>query len=221
MRMLANPLSLQKYRNFLLCCILFLGQINFSQGQARFSAKAIAGFTASQIDGDASAGYHKVGLQGGLGVGARLKGKQSASMEFLFTQRGCRNQPQYFPYFSTTLNYVEVPFQWHYSDWLVAGEGSKSDWYRAAFNAGVSYSRLLGYKDRYKDGFGISSALEDLNIHSVCLVLGATIYMNRHLGWTFRYNRALNLLYKPGKQGTNYANSLYEHFLAIQLNYRI
>ena len=97
MRMLANPLSLQKYRNFLLCCILFLGQINFTQGQARFSAKAIAGLTASQIDGDASAGYHKVGLQGGLGVAARLKGKQSASIEFLFTQRGCRNQPQPLP----------------------------------------------------------------------------------------------------------------------------
>ncbi len=188
--------------------------------QPRFSARAMAGLTASQIDGDVSAGYHKVGLQGGVGVSARLKGKHSSSIEFLFSQRGCRNQPQYFPIFSTTLNYVEVPVQWHYSDWLVYGENRKPDWYRASFNAGLSYGRLIGYQDKYKDGYGISAALEDLNTNSVCLILGATIYATRHLGWSFRYNRALNLLYKPGRPGTNYQSSLYEHFLAFQMHYR-
>jgi hypothetical protein len=191
----------------------------FAMAQPRFSARAIAGLTASQIDGDVSAGYHKVGLQAGLGVSARLKGKHASSIEFLFTQRGCRNQPQYFPIFNTTLNYVEVPVQWHYSDWLVYGEKGRSDWYRAMFNAGFSYGRLIGYKDKYDDGFGITAALEDLNTTSVCFVTGATIYMTRHMGWSFRYNRALNFLFRPG-EGKNYRNSLYEHFLAFQFHYR-
>lgn len=191
-----------------------------AHAQARFSARAIAGLTASQIDGDISAGYHKVGVQAGLGVAARLKGKQSASVEFLFTQRGCRNQPQYYPLFSTTLNYVEVPFQWHFSDWLMEGKNGKSDWYRVTVNAGFAYGRLISYKDKFNDGFGINAALEDLNENSATLLIGASLYVTRHLGWSFRYNRGLNFLYRPG-EGKNYRNSLYEHFLAFQLHYRI
>lgn len=209
----------QKYLKYLLFSALFFFFACGLQAQQRFSAKLIAGLTASQIDGDASAGYHKVGLQGGLGVAARLKGKQAMSIEMLFTQRGCTNQPQIPPYFTTTLNYVEVPFQWHFSDWLVEGNGRSSDWYRIQINGGLSFGRLIGYTDKYPDGYGISSALPDLNKNSVCLVLGASLYLSRHVGLTFRYNRALNFLYKPGNG--NYQRSLYEHFLAFQLNYRI
>lgn len=220
-----NPATLrintaQNYLKYLLFAALIFNAAGAAQAQQRFSAKLIAGLTASQIDGDVSAGYHKVGLQGGIGAAARLKGKQSASVEMLFTQRGCTNQPQIPPFFTTTLNYVEVPFQWHYSDWLIAGEGRSSDWYRIQFNAGLSYARLISYKDKYQDGFGISAALPDLNKNSVCLTLGASIYFSRHLGLTFRYNRALQYLYKPG-EGKNYRNSLYEHFLAFQFNYRL
>ena len=216
--MLNNRSPLAHYWCIIIAAIAF--STTLSIAQPRFSARLLTGLTAAQIDGDVSAGYHKVGLQGGLGVAARLKGKQSASVEFLFTQRGCRNQPQYYPVFSTTLNYVEVPFQWHYSDWLVEGSGRKSDWYRVLVNAGLSYGRLIGYKDKYKDGFGISAALEDLNSNSVCLLLGASFNVTRHLGWSFRYNRALGFLYRPG-EGKNYRNSLYEHFLAFQFYYTI
>jgi Outer membrane protein beta-barrel domain len=211
---------LQKYLKKLLVCALIFSFAGSIDAQQRFSAKLIAGLTASQIDGDVSAGYHKVGLQGGLGVATRLKGKQSASVEMLFTQRGCTNQPQVPPYFTTTLNYVEVPVQWHYSDWLMDEDGQKNDWYRVQFNGGLTYGRLISYLDKYPDGAGISSALEDLNKNSVCLTLGASLYFTRHLGLTFRYNRALQYLYKPGNGG-NYSRSLYEHFLAFQLNYRL
>ena len=142
-------------------------------------------------------------------------------MEFLFSQRGCKNQPGFFPYFSTTLNYVEVPVQWHYGDWLVEGSGRKSDWYRVTLNTGFVYSRLMGYKDKFPEfGTGISAALPDLKKNGVCFALGASFYASRHFGFTFRYNRALNFLYKPGA-GRNYRNSLYEHFLAFQVNYRL
>ena len=47
---------------FLLCSALDLQ----AQRRQRFKAGVIAGITAAQIDGDASAGYNKVGLQGGL-----------------------------------------------------------------------------------------------------------------------------------------------------------
>ena len=55
-----------------------------AQRQQRFKAGVIAGVTASQIDGDASAGFHKVGLQGGLRGIVVLKPRQEASIEFLY-----------------------------------------------------------------------------------------------------------------------------------------
>lgn len=209
----------QKYLNYALAAVLFFTSLQFLTAQRRFSAEAVAGLTASQIDGDQSAGFHKVGLQGGLGVATRLKGKQSASIQMLFTQRGCRNQPQVFPYFKTTLNYVEVPLQWHYADWLVEGEGRNDDWYRARFSAGLSFARLISYQNHYDD-YGITAALPDLNSNSLCLVVGASIFTNRHIGFTFRYNRWLTPLYRPGT-GKNYAKNLFERFIAIQLNYRL
>lgn len=190
-----------------------------ADAQRRFAAKGIAGFTASQIDGDQSAGYHKVGLQAGLGVEARLKEKQSASLELLFSQRGARNQPQIPPAFSVTLDYIEIPVQWHYADWLMEGEGRSPDWYRVRFNAGLSYSYLLDIRDKYENT-SFPAAFPFFTRNTVALVLGATFYATEHVGFTFRYNRPLHFLYRPG-EGRPLRNSLYEHFLAFQVNYKL
>ncbi len=102
-------------------CILFftmLFALSFSahaQRNQRFKAGILAGVTAAQIDGDASAGYNKVGLQAGLRGIVLLNQKQDASIEILFTQRGSRNEAKTPPFFKTTLNYIEVPVQWHYT----------------------------------------------------------------------------------------------------------
>lgn len=186
----------------------------------RFKAGIIAGVTAAQIDGDASAGYNKVGLQGGLRGIIVLKPKQDASIELLFTQRGSRNEAKTPPYFKTTLNYVEVPVQWHYHDWPANGDPEDPDFYRIHFNAGISYARLLGNQDD-SDGSiaGITPALPFLNKNSFCLLIGASFFASEHIGFSFRYHRAVNNLYKPGQPGSNFANTLREHFLAFQTMY--
>jgi len=191
-----------------------------AQRQQRFKAGILVGLTAAQIDGDASAGYNKVGLQAGLRGIVLLNQKQDASIELLFTQRGSRNEAKTPPFFKTTLNYIEVPVQWHYHDWPANGDADDPDFYRVHFNAGLSYARLLGYQDD-SDGSvaGITPALEDLNANSFCFLVGASFFVNRHFGFTFRYHRALNTLYKPGKPGTNFAYTLREHFLAFQTLY--
>lgn len=199
------------------CLLPFAAQ---SQRTQRFKAGVVAGLTASQIDGDASAGYHKVGLQAGLRAVAILKKKQEASVEILYTQRGCRNEAKTPPFFKTTLNYIEVPVQWHYHDWLMEYENEANNFYRMHFNIGASFGRLLGYKDD-SDGSiaGITPALPDLKHNSFCFLVGASFYASKHLGFTFRYHRALNKLYQPGKPGTSFAYSLNEHFLAFQTLY--
>lgn len=202
----------------LLFGIALLPALAFSQ--QRFKGGIVAGLTASQIDGDASAGYNKVGLQAGLRVAAVLKEKQDASVEIIYSQRGSRNEAKTPPYFKTTLNYVEVPVQWHYHDWLVENGDESENFYRVQFNVGASYGRLINYKDS-SDGSiaGITPALPDLERNSFCFLIGASFYATKHFGFNFRYNRAINKLYKPGKPGTNYAYSLNEHFLAFQAMY--
>ncbi len=202
----------------LLFGIALLPALVFSQ--QRFKGGIVAGLTASQIDGDASAGYNKVGLQAGLRVAAVLKEKQDASVEIIYSQRGSRNEAKTPPYFKTTLNYVEVPVQWHYHDWLVENGDESENFYRVQFNVGASYGRLINYKDS-SDGSiaGITPALPDLERNSFCFLIGASFYATKHFGFNFRYNRAINKLYKPGKPGTNYAYSLNEHFLAFQAMY--
>ena len=199
--------------------LLLAPATGWAQRKQRFKAGLIAGVTASQIDGDASAGYHKVGLQGGLRGIIVLEEKQDFSIELLFTQRGCRNESKTPPFFKTTLHYIEVPLQWHYHDWPANEDSDDPDFYRVHVNAGFSYGRLIEYKDDSELGGGITAALPDLNRNSVCLLLGASFFATKHVGFNFRYHRALNRLYKPGKPGTNYDRALKEHYLAFQLMY--
>lgn len=191
--------------------LVALGGTAYAQ---RFGAGVIAGLTASQIDGDASAGYHKLGLQGGLRGQAQLSNNQAVSVELLYTQRGCRSEAQDPVFFKTTLHYAEIPFQWHWRIW--SNDGGRA----VVLNAGLSYGRLLGHTNEAELGGGITAALPDVRRNSFCLLAGASLHASEHLALTFRYQHGINRLYDPlAKPGTNFANSLLERFLAFQLMY--
>jgi hypothetical protein len=190
--------------------------------QPRFRAGAVVGLTASQIDGDLSAGYNKLGLQGGLRVITRLKGKTEASLEFLFSQRGSQNEliPNDFDPnpFKLTLNYVEIPIQWHYKDWLIEYDEEKYNYYKVSFNAGLSYARLINSK---VDDVTLSLnnvAPDYLERNDLSIVLGANFWATRHLGFTVRWNRSLVLLYdsRTSPQG---GKSWNQHCLYFQTVY--
>lgn len=180
----------------------------------RFQAGIIAGLTASQIDGDASAGYHKLGLQGGLRGNILLTESQFFSVELLYTQRGCRSEADDPVFFKTTLHYAEIPVQWHWRIW--SSDGGQA----VVLNAGISYGRLLGNTNDAELGGGITAALPDLRRNSFCALGGLSIHASERIAFTFRYHHGINRLYDPfAKPGTNFANSLLERFLAFQAMY--
>lgn len=169
-----------------------------AQSARRFNAGLIVGATASQIDGDQYAGYHKLGLQAGLRGIVRLRNRSEASLEFLFAQRGSRssinNNQALFP-FKMTLNYVEIPVQWHYKDWFIKDDAD--GFWRVSFNAGLSYARFISAKTG-TDGSSIYEVVPDyLRKNDISLLIGANFFVNRHLGFTFRYVRSLALIYQP------------------------
>ena len=165
--------------------------------KARFGAGLIVGATASQINGDLSAGYNKLGLQAGLRGIVRLKERTAGSVEILFAQRGAQStlvKDRFDPFgFSLTLNYIEVPVQWHYKDWFV--DDDKDGFWRVSFNTGLSYGRFLGYKTG-KDESAVYSVVPDyLKKNDVSFLIGASFFVNRHLGFTARYVRSIGYLY--------------------------
>src|SRR5690606_7644143 len=78
----------------------------------QFKGAVMLGFNAAQINGDDMAGYKKLGLTGGAKIIYDLGEKWFPSMEFLYSQRGSRNNV-----FKTSsdndihidLKYIEIP----------------------------------------------------------------------------------------------------------------
>lgn len=171
-----------------------------ANAQQRFRAGAVAGIVASQIDGDLSAGYNKLGLQAGIRVTSLLTQKTEASMEFLFSQRGSQSELvpgeyELFP-FSLRLNYVEVPVMWHYKDWLVEGPGN-TEYYKVSANVGLSYSRFIS--SRLKDELNAlgSVAPDYLKKNDLGFNLGFSFWASPNLGFTFRFYRSVLFMYNP------------------------
>jgi Outer membrane protein beta-barrel domain len=189
---------------FLFCCLMCA----CASAQRRFSAAAELGFTASQLDGDLSAGYNKLGSMAGLRGIINLKKKTQASIGFVFAQRGAQDEisetdPDVY---SITLNYVEMPILFHYADWEVK-DGDET-YYRAYVSGGFSYGRLLG--TRLKDtGIFAKSVIEPvnpppgrsnyLNDHDLSINIGASIFFTRRLGASFKWMRSATFVYNPKK----------------------
>jgi len=90
-----------------LCCVLLSSAQQFHGG-------ALAGFTASQVDGDGYGGFDKSGFTVGLFVNRKLNDKYTWQTEINYSQRGSKknmnpNKNDY-TFYKIHLEYVEVPF---------------------------------------------------------------------------------------------------------------
>jgi hypothetical protein len=87
-----------------------LGGICFANAQV-FHGGLLAGFTATQVDGDTYGGYNKAGLQGGVFVNARLSDLFNAQLEIKYTGKGAKkpvtsSDPDVY---TLTLHYIDMP----------------------------------------------------------------------------------------------------------------
>ncbi len=76
-----------------------------------FHGGVLAGFTATQVDGDTYGGYNKAGFQGGVFVNARLSDLFSAQLEIKYTGKGAKkpvnsSDPDIY---TLTLHYIDIP----------------------------------------------------------------------------------------------------------------
>lgn len=177
--------------------IIFFLTVNIEGYSQTFKAGLIAGFTASQIRGDNSAGFRKLGVEGGLRVGVTLKEKVDLNLEILYSQRGAKegNDVDGTPQFIYSIDYISVPIIYSYKDWLDV------DYYRLHFHGGLSYGRLVS-SDLENDLSDNSLFVSTWKENDLSFLLGATYFLNEHFGLTFRYNRSIFLLFESGDSAT-------------------
>jgi hypothetical protein len=106
-----------------------------------FYGGLLAGTSFTQVDGDAYAGYNKVGLNAGGIVYARLADKLAASIEITYAEKGARGHYDFrlsgtsdttVTDYRIKLRYAEIPIQLNFFDRR-----------RSHFGAGFSYSQLI------------------------------------------------------------------------------
>lgn len=125
-----------------------------------FRGYVLVGGNMSQVDGDNLAGFHKAGLGGGAGVFYDLSDRWRSSLGFIFNQNGARATSRELGLSSTLieeiqLNYVTLPVDIHFMDWLSPDEY----YYRLEFFAGLEYRRLINFSVTDINGADLSEAV--------------------------------------------------------------
>jgi hypothetical protein len=90
--------------------ILFLMLVNIVSAQ-RFDGGILAGYNATQVEGDTYKGYHKPGLVVGFFVQTDVAPAVFLAMELRYAQKGARNKikPEFPEKYIMRLGYVELP----------------------------------------------------------------------------------------------------------------
>jgi len=155
----------------------------------RFGATIIAGFNASQIDGDDSAGFNKVGVNAGIRSDIFLTTKMELNIGVLFSQRGSRpDSKEFLNEFIYGLNYIQVPVLVSYKDWFQ----NDGDFHRVRAFGGLSFGRLVGTK---LDQTGFDFLPEALEKNSFGFHIGIGYNFNKNLRITSAFMRDLIPLY--------------------------
>ena len=197
-------------------CMLFNIQSNAQE--QRFKAGIILGANLSQIDGDRSAGYNKLGIVGGLSGVILLKEKMYVNIELLYSQRGSKSQlvpDNSIVPFKIATDFIEIPVLFNYKDWL----NDDGEYYKFHFHGGFSYGRLIRtVVEDESPASNLVLASEQFNKNDVSFMLGATFFTGPHLAFTFRWSRSLGVLYFNDFNNINLP-SLQNHLISFRTLY--
>lgn len=215
---------------FLLIGILFLpnglGAQNFKKRKGsdpRFKIGVIMGLNAAQIDGDNQIGYRKMGIGAGLRGIAVISPNLELSFELLFSQKGSKpsSNTSRIDALTFNLNYAEVPVLLN-----ILGKEGWDEFRPLHFQVGASFSRLLSSSVKEARNRPLKelevpykTLEENLNSNEINIVLGATYYFSKHIGFGLRHSYALTQLFNTDDYPEVANNSLRSYHLNAQVTY--
>lgn len=174
-----------------------------------FYGGLLGGASFSQVDGDAYAGYHKVGINAGGIIYARLGENIAASVEILYSEKGARGHFEKFLSRDTImtdyrirLRYAEVPIQLNYFDRR-----------RSHFGAGFSYSQLITGEEEVETNFGpIDASAYPFRKADVNFLLTGNLHLVKGLFLNARFQYSLfsvRKIHYPGIGRSEQFNNLW------------
>jgi hypothetical protein len=135
------------FKSFYFFLVLML--FNSNSYSQIFKGEVLGGMNLSQVDGDETFGFKKIGFNGGVGVVAPIYKNWSLSLETIYSQKGSKQKPQYNDSldgsYSLKLDYAEVPFMIQYTDKENVSAG-----------LGVSWGRLVNVEE-FRNGYRVDS----------------------------------------------------------------
>lgn len=170
-----------------------------AEGQQRFKAALVLGGNFSQVDGDAKAGFNKVGINAGVVGQIILAPNWDLSTEILFSQKGSRSDV------SVTavplllhFNYAEVPIQINYLDWE-AQLPDGSTYNKVMLSAGVSIARLVSGRFEY-NGLEEPQRFDEYRKNDYSVLIGATYFFTPNWGLNVRWSQSIISMNKDNWQ---------------------
>lgn len=185
--------------------------------QQRFGAGIVAGINVSQIQGDDSAGYNRLGVRAGFRGIARLTDRAEFGLDLLYSQRGSTTElfpNNNFLRFVIHLDYIEVPVWFSYKDWL-----HPDGYYRIQGFAGLSYGRL--FNTRVEELVVIEDEQENFAKNDLSVTFGASYRTGKRFSIGANWTRSITPLYNNRRHLNNvglprYEYSLWGYFLSFQ-----
>ncbi len=189
--------------------ILFIQLDSYSQ---EFESGIMAGLVGSQVAGDASSGYNKLGAYFGVLANRQFTLKSGAQFEIYYIQKGAKENPTEENGYSSYLlriNNIEIPLLYLFT----INE-------HLQMSVGVAYTYLLGepHEEYNESTSGISNA--GFNKHSATFILGIEYYINEHLAASFRTNNSITPI-RPHVSGAErfFNRGQYSDILSLGLVY--
>ena len=167
--------------------------------QEGFKGYVTLGFNAAQIDGDAMAGFNKVGPTGGVGVKYGVHRLLDVGMEFLYSPRGGKNYliTSDIPKVYIDLKYAELPVYICFKDWYI----EEQNYHKVGALAGLSYGTLLSSSSNV---VLLADKVSQMRNNDFTYFVGGRYMFTKHIGLTARYNRSFSRVYNNASLPNDY-----------------
>jgi hypothetical protein len=199
-------------KQLLFILVIISSIFSVSNAQNIFKGGIVLGANASQINGDKSYGYNKIGIQGGIQVSYETSELRYFSTGIFYSQRGALTKKlEYKDQWSIKLDYIEVPFTYNIKDWLVEDKG----FYRVHAGLGLAYGRL--FNPKASDFSAWVGREEFFRKNNLGWVAETTFFVNKNLGFGTRYTRDIIRIFQ---QNDNVSSGpLIGHFITLKTLY--
>ena len=204
---------------FLLCFNTLL--FNYSGVIAQnFNGGFFGGMTASEVSGDNLSGPNKLGFNAGIYTNLKINDHSAIEMEIMYIQKGSKRNPTLISTYQyrLQLDYVEIPVLYKFS----FAKFDKVQYLgKIKYEAGVSYSRLMRYKEEVNYRLVLPGEMPDYYYNEANLILGFYYPISEKLDFNFRSSNSITPIRPHASGATTWYNwGQYHTHWSLNLNYK-